>query len=135
MKAIKFSVIWSGVVLALFCGDSVAASRCVELSGCARKFCEIERQLEQAQRANQQQKVDGLRRALANAKANCSDHQLRRELLDDIEETQAEIADHWQDLHQAEQDGDAAKIIKYRDKLEAKQQELESQLQQRATGE
>ena len=136
MKAIKFSVIWSGIgiVLALFCGDTVAASRCVELSGCARKFCEIERQLEQAQMANQQQKVDGLRRALANAKANCSDHQLRRELLDDIEETQAEIAEYRKDLQQDEQSGDATKIIKYRDKLEAKQQELNALVQQLATG-
>ena len=135
MKTIRFGAVLSGMVIAVLAGNSLAASRCVDLSACERKFCEIERQLEQAQRANQQQKVDGLRRALANAKANCSDHQLRRELLDDIEETQAEIADHWQDLHQAEQDGDAAKIIKYRDKLEAKQQELESLLQQRATGE
>jgi len=135
MKAIKFSVIWSGVVLALFCGDSVAASRCAELSGCARKFCEIERQLEQAQRANQQQKVDGLQTALANAKANCRDPQLRQALLDDIAETQAEIAEYRLALQHAEQSGDGTKIIKYRDKLEAKQQELESLLRQRATGE
>lgn len=137
MKAIKFGVIWSGVgiVLALLCGNSVAASRCVELSGCARKFCEIERQLEQAQIANQQQKVDGLQTALENAKAHCRDPQLRQALLDDIAETRAEIAAYRQELHQAEQSCDGMKIIKYRDKLEAKQQELESLLQQRATGE
>ncbi len=137
MNAIKFGVIWSGIgiVLALLCGNSVAASRCVELSGCARKFCEIERQLEQAQMANQQQKVDGLQTALANAKAHCRDPQLRQALLDDIAETRAEIAEYRQALQKAEQSGDETKIIKYRDKLEAKQQELESLLQQRATGE
>ena len=137
MKTIKFGVIWSGIgiVLALFCGDTVAASRCVELSGCARKFCEIEHQLEQAQRANQQQKVDGLQAALENAKAHGRDPQLRQALLDDIAETRAEIAEYRQALQHAEQGGDETKIIKYRDKLEAKQQELESLLQQRATGE
>ena len=134
MKAIKFGVFLSGMVIASLAGNSLAASRCVDLSGCARKFCELERQLELAQQANQQQKVDGLQSALANAKANCSDPQLRQELLDDIEETQAEIADHRQDLHQAEQEGDTTKIIKYRDKLEAKQQELNVLVQQLATG-
>ena len=134
MNAIKCSVLWSGVVLALFCGDSVAASRCVELSGCARKFCETERQLEQAQRANQQQKVDGLQTALANAKAHCRDLQLRQALLDDIAETQAEIAEYRLALQHAEQSGDGTKIIKYRDKLQAKEQERDALLQRLATG-
>lgn len=137
MKTTKFGVMLSvvGIVLALLCGNSVAASRCVELSGCARKFCEIERQLEQAQMANQQHKIDGLNTALGNAKAHCRDHPLRQELLDDIAETQAEIAEYRLELQHAEQRGDGMKIIKYRDKLEAKQQELESLLQQRATEE
>lgn len=134
MNAIKFSVLWSGIVLALFCGDSVASSRCAELSGCARKFCEIERQLEQAQRANQQQKVDGLQTALENAKAHCRDPQLRQALLDDIAETQAEIAEYRQALQHAEQSGDGTKIIKYRDKLQAKEQERDALLQRLATG-
>ncbi len=136
MKAIKFGVMFSGVgiVLALLTGNSVAASRCAELPGCARKYCEIERQLEQAQIANQQHKVEGLNTALTNAKANCRDPQLRQVLQDDIEETQAEIAEYRKDLQQAEQSGDATKIIKYRDKLEAKQQELNALVQQLATG-
>ena len=134
MNAIKCSVLWSGIVLALFCGDSVASSRCAELSGCARKFCEIERQLEQAQRANQQQKVDGLQTALENAKAHCRDPQLRQALLDDIAETQAEIAEYQLALQHAEQSADGTKIIKYRDKLQAKEQERDALLQRLATG-
>lgn len=134
MNAIKCSVLWSGFVLALFCGDSVASSRCAELSGCARKFCEIEHQLEQAQRANQQQKVDGLQTALENAKANCRDPQLRQALLDDIAEIQAEIAEYRLALQHAEQSGDGTKITKYRDKLQAKEQERDTHLQRLATG-
>ena len=60
MKAIRFGAVLGGMVIAVLSGNSLAASRCVDLSACARKVCVLERQLGQTQRANPQQKVDGL---------------------------------------------------------------------------
>ncbi|PSW09173.1 hypothetical protein C9J01_21330 [Photobacterium rosenbergii] len=48
--------------------NSMASIDCSGLTGCERKFCELEYQIEKAKQANNQYKVDGLKKALKAAR-------------------------------------------------------------------
>ena len=124
MKTILVTV--SGLALSLLSFNSVAALDCSELKGCDRKFCEIEQQIEYAKQADNPRKVDGLNKALAQARANCSDADLKQELMDDIRETEDDIAEYEADLLEAEASGNTKKVKKYQDKLQDEKHTLET---------
>ena len=70
-----------------------ASSRCDGLVGCERKFCEIETQIDNAEKQANADKVAGLEKALAEARDHCTDDSLRQELKDDIEESRSDLLD------------------------------------------
>ncbi|WP_235653437.1 DUF1090 domain-containing protein [Vibrio anguillarum] len=103
------------------------------MSGCERKYCEIEQQIESAQLSNNQKKIKGLKVALAEAKSNCSDTKLKQDLADEIKETKEtkdKIAEYNLDLQEAKGSGKDNKVRKYQNKIQEEERKLESLLQE-----
>lgn len=106
--------------LALFSVSTVsfAASLCQE------KEQEIKREIGYAEKHNNQHRISGLKKALSEVQANCSDSQLRADHQKKIAEQKKEIAERRQDLAEAKEKGDAEKIATRERKLEEAQNEL-----------
>ncbi|WP_255211884.1 DUF1090 domain-containing protein [Vibrio sp. V09_P4A23P171] len=120
----------SGVVLSILSFYSFASLNCSGFSGCEKKYCEIEQQIESAQLANNQKKIEGLKVALAEAKSNCSDTKLKQDLADEIKETKDKIAEYNLDLQEAKGSGKDNKVRKYQNKIQEEERKLESLLQE-----
>jgi len=120
----------SGVVLSILSFYSFASLNCSGFSGCERKYCGIEQQIESAQLANNQKKIEGLKVALAEAKSNCSDTKLKQDLADEIKETKDKIAEYNLDLQEAKRSGKDNKVRKYQNKIQEEERKLESLLQE-----
>ncbi|EGE6229260.1 DUF1090 domain-containing protein [Escherichia coli] len=71
-----------------------------------------------------QNRIDGLNKALSEVRANCSDSQLRADHQKKIAKQKDEVAERQQDLAEAKQKGDADKIAKRERKLAEAQEEL-----------
>ena len=94
------------------------------ISPCQEKEQDIQREISYAEKHNNQHRIDGLKKALSEVKAHCSDSQLTADHQKKIAKQQEEIAERRNDLREAEQKGDADKISKRQRKLEEAQQEL-----------
>jgi hypothetical protein len=110
--------------------NSIASPNCSNLSGCERKFCEVEYQIEKAQQADNQNSVDGLTTALIEAKTNCNDEDLKRELLGKIQDSKEDLAEYMSDFEEAKISGKDSKITKYQGKIEEEQSELDGLLKE-----
>lgn len=96
---------------------------------CQQKEQDIQREISYAEKHNNQHRIDGLKKALSEVKANCTDSKLRAEHQENIAEQKEEITERKQDLVEAKQKGDADKIAKRERKLaeaEAELKELEA---------
>lgn len=96
------------------------------VSPCQEKEQDIQREISYAEKHHNQNRIDGLNRALSEVRANCSDGKLKAEHQQKIAKQQAEIAERQNDLREAEQKGDADKISKRQRKLDEAQQELKA---------
>ena len=102
----------------------IASSNCGSLKGCEKKSCEIEKQLKIAQEKDNQHKVSGLKRALENTKENCTDEDLRKNLIEEIDEINNEIKEYESDLKEAKEYGKKDKIRKYQEKIEEEKNKI-----------
>lgn len=118
------TTLFAGLLVLFASAPAVAASSCGNLKGCERKFCEIETQLNIAQKNGNKHKANGLKRSLEGAKAHCTDKGLRAELVEDIDEAKKDIAEYQADLKEAEEDGKSDKIRKYQGKIEEQRREI-----------
>ena len=105
--------------------NGMASIDCSGLTSCERKFCELEFQIEKAKQANNQYKVDGLKKALKSARLNCTDEHLKSKLQHNKQETEHKISELNDKLERARQDGNSDKVIKYQEKLKQKKTKLE----------
>lgn len=96
------------------------------ISPCQEKEQNIQREIIYAEKHHNQNRIDGLKRALSEVRANCSDNQLKAEHQRKIARQQAEIAERQNDLREAKQKGDADKISKRQRKLDEAQHELKT---------
>ena len=103
-----------------------ASSDCVNLKGCEKKFCEIERQLKIAQEKGDKGKVNGLSTSLENAKEHCTDSVLKEDLVEEIEEANNEIAEYESDLKEAKEYEKKDKVRKYQEKIEEEKNKIKS---------
>ena len=101
-----------------------ASSDCINLKGCEKKFCEIERQLNIAQEKENKGKVNGLTRSLENAKEHCTDKGLKEDLVEEIEEANKEIVEYESDLKEAKEYGKKDKVRKYQEKIEEEKNKI-----------
>ncbi|WP_253381813.1 DUF1090 domain-containing protein [unidentified bacterial endosymbiont] len=93
---------------------------------CQQKEQEIQREISYAEKHNNQNRIDGLKKALSEVKDNCTDSKLRADHQKKIAEQQDEIAERRQDLQEAKEKGDADKIAKRERKLQEAQDELKA---------
>lgn len=93
---------------------------------CKEKEQDIQREIGYAEKHNNQHRVDGLKKALSEVKANCSDSKLRADHQKKIAEQKDEIAERRQDLQEAKEKGDAEKIAKREKKLKEAQDDLKA---------
>jgi membrane-bound lytic murein transglycosylase B len=99
-----------------------AASDCSAQRGCAAKFCEIENDIAAAKAQNNTRREAGLRKALAEAKANCTDSRLQSQREAD------KVAERESELKQARAKGKQDKIDKAQRKLDEAQAEYNAAL-------
>ena len=92
----------------------------------ATTLCQEKEQniLKEISYAQNQNRIDGLNKALSEVRANCSDSQLRADHQKKIAKQKDEVAERQQDLTEAKQKGDADKIAKRERKLAEAQEEL-----------
>ena len=88
---------------------------------CQEKEQNILKEISYAEKHQNQNRIDGLNKALSEVRANCSDSQLRADHQKKIAKQKDEVAE---DLAEAKQKGDADKIAKRERKLAEAQEEL-----------
>lgn len=93
---------------------------------CQEKEQDIQREISYAQKHNNQSRITGLKKALSEVKANCSDSQLRADHQKKIADQKEEVAERQEDLKEARQKGDAEKVTKRENKLKEAQDELKA---------
>lgn len=91
---------------------------------CQEKEQDIQREISYAEKHNNQNRINGLNKALSEVRANCSDSQLRADHKKKIAEQKKEISERQRDLAEAKQKGDADKIAKREHKLAEAQEDL-----------
>ncbi|MEZ8381972.1 DUF1090 domain-containing protein [Vibrio splendidus] len=101
-----------------FSFNSMASTQCDALTGCEKKFCEIEYQIKKAEQYDNQYKVERLTTALKAAKENCTNEGLKDDLREKIESNEQDLAEYQADLEEAKRDDRADKIRKYEGKIE-----------------
>lgn len=109
------------LAIALF---SVSASTLASTNLCQEKLQDIQREIGYAEKHNNQNRIDGLKKARAQVERNCSDSQLRADHAKEIAKQRDEIAERKHELDEARQKGDPEKIAKQKHKLAEEQQAL-----------
>ena len=67
--------------MALLLPSQVLASpQCADAVGCERKFCEMERQIDEAEKQGNRRQAAGLETALAEARKSCTDTSLYQDM-------------------------------------------------------
>ena len=119
--------------LCAFSFNSVAAStQCDALTGCEKKFCEIEYQIKKAEQYDNQYKAERLTTALKAAKENCTNEGLKDDLREKIESNEQDLAEYQADLEEAKRDDRADKIRKYEGKIEKELRKIDKLKQELA---
>lgn len=108
--------------LALF---SLSGSLMAAESLCQQKEQDIQHEIAMAKQHNNQRRVNGLERALTEARAGCSDDKLKAAHQTRIKAQREKVAERERELKEERQEGDdKEKIAKRERKLEEARQEL-----------
>ena len=102
------------------------SSSAFAISPCQEKEQDIQREISYAEKHHNQNRIDGLNKALREVQAHCSDSKLKADHQQKIAKQREEINERQRDLREAEQKGDADKISKRQRKLDEAQQELKA---------
>lgn len=108
------------LVFISFSTVSFAASLCQE------KEQDIQREISYAEKHNNQSRINGLKKALSQVKANCTDTRLRASHQQKITEQKKVIVERQHELAEAKEKGDADKIARREHKLKEAQEELKA---------
>jgi len=111
-------------ILACILFSTTAAAQAASL--CQEKEQEILREISYAEKHHNQNRINGLNKALREVRANCSDSDLRAKHQQKISELHAEISERRAELKQAQQSGDREKISKRERKLKEAEAELQA---------
>jgi len=93
---------------------------------CAEKEQEIQRQISYAEQHNNTHRVAGLKKALSEVQAHCTDSKLIASHQEKIASQKREIIERQSDLDEARLKGDTDKIVKREQKLAEAESELKS---------
>lgn len=103
---------------------TTAAFTAPQPESCVTKQQEIQKQIDEARAHKNQNRVDGLEKALRENKAHCTDAGLKAENQKRVEEKREKVAEREQELKEVQAKGDHEKIIKKQQKLEEAKSEL-----------
>lgn len=103
---------------------TTAAFAAPQPESCVTKQQEIQKQIDEARAHKNQNRVDGLEKALRENKAHCTDAGLKAENKKRVEEKREKVAEREQELKEVQAKGDHEKIIKKQQKLEEAKSEL-----------
>ena len=117
-----FIIAISSIVATSF---SIADESCVSIKGCAKKVCEVKKQIEMAKKYGNNDKIKGLNKALSEINDNCEDKDIISKIKEDLEEESKELEEHKNDLAEAIKDGKKDKIEKYNKKIIEDKEEIE----------
>ncbi|MNJ98598.1 hypothetical protein D3C87_163650 [compost metagenome] len=116
MKSILFSMVaLSFFSIPVFAQDT-----------CADKRADIEMQIVEAQSAKNKNREAGLRKALSELNAHCTDEGLSKAHQEKLNKLQAKVDERMADLKAAEAKGDKKKIEKQTKKLQEAETELQN---------
>ncbi|MCS3431405.1 DUF1090 domain-containing protein [Klebsiella sp. BIGb0407] len=93
---------------------------------CAEKEQNIQREISHAEQHNNPHRVAGLKKALSEVQAHCTDSKLIADHQEKIASQKREIIERQSDLEEARLKGDADKIAKREQKLAEAESELKS---------
>lgn len=113
----KYRIVFA-LALASLSASAAATSLCQE------KEQDIQREIGYAEKHNNQNRIDGLKKALSEVQAHCTDSKLRADHQEKIAEQKDEVREREQDLKEAKQKGDADKVAKRERKLQEAKKEL-----------
>jgi len=120
----KVTIMNYRTVLAIALLSSAFASQAASL--CGEKEADIQREIGYAEKHHNQNRIDGLNKALKELRANCSDSSLRAEHQKKVTRQKEEVAERKADLQEARQKGNAEKITKREKKLSEAEHELKT---------
>ena len=103
---------------------TTAAFAAPQPESCVTKQQEIQKQIDEARAHKNQNRVDGLEKALRENKAHCTDAGLKAENQKRVEEKREKVAEREQELKEVQAKGDHEKIIKKQQTLEEAKSEL-----------
>ncbi|MBI6138113.1 DUF1090 domain-containing protein [Serratia sp. TSA_7] len=92
--------------------------------GCATKAQNIQQQIDYATQHGNHNRIAGLKKALSEVQANCTEASLQADRQKKIEEKQSKVAERQQELKTAQQTGNLDKVAKKQKKLTEAQAEL-----------
>lgn len=116
--------------VALLAGLALPSMASAAEALCESKASDIRQQLEHAQSQGNQQRVEGLQRALDAIENNCTNESVLNDATDEVKASLAEVQERQADFEEALSDGDEDDIQKRRVKLEEATQELETHTQE-----
>lgn len=123
------TIFFAGLLVNISTVQASSVGDCSRHLGCEKKFCEIEKQIIIAQDKDNKRRVEGLNKALKEAKSHCTDKGLKKDLAGKIEEIREEISEYEIDLKEAKEDNKIDKIIKYEQKISEEKLKLKELLQ------
>jgi len=102
-KNSKMTIIKGITISFLFAGSTVVLAKddCANLTGCAKKACEVNPQLLTAKRQGNSHQAAGLNKALNNINEYCTQDGLKAELQQKIDDTNSEIEEYKTGLKKA----------------------------------
>lgn len=113
----------------------ISAAQAAE--SCAAKSAALEKEIRIAEQFGNSYKVAGLKKALAEVKAHCTNASVTADAQKDIAKLEKKVAEKREDIAEAQADlreaqakGDAQKIAKYQRKIAEKQADLRDVQQQ-----
>ncbi|KML70091.1 DUF1090 domain-containing protein [Pectobacterium peruviense] len=108
----------------LFSGHALANTS-GQVETCQQKAQDIQRQIDEAHKHGNQNRINGLEKALEGVKTHCTDAGLAEKRQEAIAEKRKQVAERQQELSESRQKGDDAdKILKRERKLAEAEQEL-----------
>jgi chromosome segregation ATPase len=132
LRIIKWRKTMKKLITALAVIASIGAMASAQAAeSCASKASALEKEIRIAQQYGNTYKVAGLKKALAEVKAHCTNSSVLADAQKEVSklekklaEKREDIADVQADLREAQRKGDAKKIAKYKSKLAEKQADL-----------
>ncbi len=106
-------------------------SNCDNLTGCKKKICHIEKDIDIAKKTENKSREKGLQISLEKVNAHCTDDKLIKDLEDKIKDTKKDLQEDKEDYEKALKDNRPDKIEKYKAKMSeenTKIQKLEEEL-------